>query len=154
MQLKKVSPQICIEQDFSFNYILDNTTFCAAVQHGEYSTLKTAHQEIYFYIFFYKSLNRWLKICIVGNPPHLIGPCMGDGGSGFYVRERTAGGEDRWVLTGVVSVTSMPLFHDHYCDHVKYVVLVDVQKLSDWIAQEVSVDKSKCSSGERSPHLS
>lgn len=58
--------------------------------------------------------------------PDGTGPCRGDSGGGFMIRE-----SNRWYLRGVVSAG---LENDyHMCDTDNYVVFMDVVKYLDWI---------------------
>jgi hypothetical protein len=65
------------------------------------------------------------------------GPCMGDSGGGFYVKQRTSEALDFWVLTGVVSTSASKII-GNYCNDIKYAAFVDVQKQIAWIRNNTS----------------
>jgi secreted trypsin-like serine protease len=61
------------------------------------------------------------------------GPCNGDSGSGFVIKQ---GG--KWMLRGVVSA-GLPDPVKLTCDLTKYIVLSDVTKFNDWILSYLSI---------------
>ncbi|KAG5873749.1 hypothetical protein JTB14_008321 [Gonioctena quinquepunctata] len=54
------------------------------------------------------------------------GPCNGDSGSGFIIKQ-----DGKWMLRGVVS-TSLSDNHSRSCDLSNYVVFTDASKFIDW----------------------
>ncbi|CRK88880.1 CLUMA_CG002636, isoform A [Clunio marinus] len=61
------------------------------------------------------------------------GPCKGDSGGGFFMKENS-----KWLIKGIVS--SSLVTEEGNCDVESYSIFTDISKFSNWIAKEMSVE--------------
>lgn len=64
------------------------------------------------------------------------GPCLGDSGGGFYLKDAAT---SSWAVAGIISASIVDL--DHGCDINKFSLYTSVARFSDWIMEIITGTK-------------